>query len=1093
MVKRYLVLFGLFGLLTAVLLAASGATASETGARRTSVAQDMPGPGGPQTEALVETPLSGVPSAPDLAVTTTDTATPSDQPDAAGKVTILSDLTTAPPTIRVLMTDGQIVEMPTDEYLQGVVPFEIGPNAPLEAQKAQAVAARTYAATRCLPDSAGDPAICEPGVDANVDTTTRTQVWRPSPRYETSNRAIAATSGVVLRQNGRLIPSALYFAHTFYATRNNEDAFNGAPVSYLRSVASPDPFNRRYGHGVGMSQIGATVLADWGARYDAILRHYYTGVSVDLAPGATPASTPARTPTATATATVAAPLLNVAPARDAVVQGQGQPNSVGLFGTWSITGETWAKGSPSGATVSQGQFQVGQGTSPATYTSPILAADFEFQALSVHWQPAVPPGSQVTVEARVSQDGKTWGAWSAVPAPDGGPDDVSDRSTDLHFELGRFAQVRLSVMAASPLTLNALTVHYYDGRGGPDPAAVAKSASAALSPQGSVPQPPIVSRSAWGAPETFVPFSECDTYDHIGSYIRPNAFAVHHTGPPSPGDVTDLDWLRLVYNYHVNGQGWGDIGYNYVVGRDGTVYQGRARGSPPAGYLAYAYHAASDASHRYYCQSGAVMALGIYQPGETPLTEATLDGLSRVLAWLNDQYGIRPWSTQTVLERRPYGVCGHRDLNSTECPGDVLYGRLDDVRNRVQTILDSQPNTSPTPTSPPPPATATPRPPQPRPPTPQVTPTLGAQCFNTVRQGDFSASDQWQLSGSGAYVTQSSAFSQPLGLFLGRTQAQADTPGWASARQSDIAIPANVQRARLAFWYAPYADGNDDDRIIVQLQDANGAQQLPGGRLLDVQPPQNYRGWVYFEADVTDVVRGQSQVTLYFGVYNDGNGLKTFARVDDVTLEVCGGPTPTPTATATATPTRTPTATPTPVPITCNEWARNGQFTVSGNLLPGWTVQASDSAVTASADIPPGTDGVALQLGRLTPGADLSFAAVWQDFAWPRGVISATLTFSYKAQGGDTGDTRVVELRDVTVGGRFPLFKVEGAQAGAWQTATLPIAARPEDHTAEVYFAVMDQGGANAQFLVDNVSLRLCGRGLGGPYPVFLPRISQGQ
>ncbi|MCW5881395.1 MAG: SpoIID/LytB domain-containing protein, partial [Anaerolineae bacterium] len=209
--------------------------------------------------------------------------------DTAAKADALTiataaDITTAPATIRVQMTDGSIVALATDDYLKGVVPFEIGPGSPAEAQKAQAVAARTYAATHCLPASAGDPTKCEPGLDANVDTTTRTQVWRPSPRYDSSNQAVDATSNVVLRQDGRLATATLYFAHTALATRNNEDVFNSVPYSYLRSVASPDPFDQRYGHGVGMSQVGAMVLASWGAGYADILRHYYTGLAVEAAP-----------------------------------------------------------------------------------------------------------------------------------------------------------------------------------------------------------------------------------------------------------------------------------------------------------------------------------------------------------------------------------------------------------------------------------------------------------------------------------------------------------------------------------------------------------------------------------------------------------------------------------------------------------------------------------------------------------------------------------------------------------------------------------------------------------------------------------------
>jgi stage II sporulation protein D len=47
--------------------------------------------------------------------------------------------------VRVMKQDGTIVNMELDEYVRGVVPNEAYPSWPIEALKAQAVAARTYA------------------------------------------------------------------------------------------------------------------------------------------------------------------------------------------------------------------------------------------------------------------------------------------------------------------------------------------------------------------------------------------------------------------------------------------------------------------------------------------------------------------------------------------------------------------------------------------------------------------------------------------------------------------------------------------------------------------------------------------------------------------------------------------------------------------------------------------------------------------------------------------------------------------------------------------------------------------------------------
>lgn len=1003
------------------------------------------------------------------------------------------DLTETPATIRVLMTNGSIVELETDDYLKGVVPFEIGPNAPMEAQKAQAVAARTYAATRCIADSAGDPTRCEPGLDANVDTTTRTQVWRPSPRYDTSNRAVDATSGVVLRENGRLATATVYFARTYFATRNNDEVFNGPPYFYLRSVASPDPFNRRYGHGVGMSQEGAMVFGDWGARYEDILRHYYRGLSVDYAPAVMSVS-PTPTPTQV-------------PLRPVTEQSGAEGEA--LSGRWTITGDEWSMGQTTdNASVVGGRLKALTPGRVVRYTSTMLAGAFEFQALAVEWAPAVPPGSSVFVEARLSQDGKTWDEWREVHPLDGGPRDETDRSTGLLFGLGRFAQIRLTLdqgLATTPIVIDKLTILYYDGRNGPSSAELATQYKASGPMTLNAIKPPIIPRSVWGAPETYVHWNDC--FERRGypvdGYIKPNAMAVHHSADDNRG-IDGAAWVRIVYQFHAVGRGWGDIGYHYVVDRDGLIYQGRTPGAPPAGYMPEGGHAL-----QYNCVAGSVMALGNYQPGITvplvPLTQGTRDGLVRTLAWLMYDFGVRPWDQRAVIDKTVLGICGHRDLLNTSCPGQTLYDELDTLRDRVQAILSTQATPTalvfPTPTATVSPPTATPRPPQPRPATPVATPTLSGQCMSLVAQGDFTQSDRWTLSSAGAFVTASSALSPPSGLFLGRTAAQADVAGWASATQSGISLPANIQRARLSFWYAPFADGADDDRHVVELQDVGG-RTLPDGKLIDQHPPQNYRGWAYVEADVTASLQAispgpsdnQRLLTLYFGVYNDGNGLKSFMRVDDVVLEVCAGPTPTPTATATRTPTRTPPPTPTPAPITCSEWSINGSFEQTAEASPvGWTLQngLADVGLTDENHTPGGA--WAIRLGRTAPGVGMGFAAAWQDIPWPSGVLSATLSLAYRASGGDAGDTRVVEFRDVTVGDRVALLTLDGSRDTGWQTVTLPLTARPEGHTGQVYFAVLDGGGLNAQFLIDDVSLRLCGRGLGGPYRVFLPHTPKGR
>lgn len=50
---------------------------------------------------------------------------------------------------------------------------------------------------------------------------------------------------------------------------------------------------------------------------------------------------------------------------------------------------------------------------------------------------------------------------------------------------------------------------------------------------------------------------------------------LHHTDTTLDGR-DDAELIRGIYAYHTLSRGWGDIGYNYIVGQRGHVYEGRA-------------------------------------------------------------------------------------------------------------------------------------------------------------------------------------------------------------------------------------------------------------------------------------------------------------------------------------------------------------------------------------------------------------------------------------------------------------------------------------------------------------------------------------
>lgn len=130
-------------------------------------------------------------------------------------------------------------ELPLETYLMGVLPCELGASNPLEALKAQAVAARTYALSRI-----GD--FVKEGCDL-VDNT-RAQTYRgASAEADRTNEAIRQTANQILVFEGRPI-SALYATVSGGVTASAREAF-GSEIPYLRSVPDVDDSGKPYAAG----------------------------------------------------------------------------------------------------------------------------------------------------------------------------------------------------------------------------------------------------------------------------------------------------------------------------------------------------------------------------------------------------------------------------------------------------------------------------------------------------------------------------------------------------------------------------------------------------------------------------------------------------------------------------------------------------------------------------------------------------------------------------------------------------------------------------------------------------------------------------
>ncbi|MCW5249212.1 MULTISPECIES: peptidoglycan recognition protein [unclassified Streptomyces] len=197
------------------------------------------------------------------------------------------------------------------------------------------------------------------------------------------------------------------------------------------------------------------------------------------------------------------------------------------------------------------------------------------------------------------------------------------------------------------------------------------------------PRPDIVPRSVWlGAAARPQPAPRYD--DEV------RAVFVHHTDTPNHYDCADTPAiLRGVYAGQTGARDWDDIGYNFVVDRCGTVYEGRAGGIDRAVTGAHT----QGFNHR----TVGIAALGTFTEG-VPVPDALADSIAAVAAWKlgttdTDPRGRVGLVSSNGLSRYAAGatarlptLAGHDQGYQTSCPGAALTARLPGIRDLAASL-----------------------------------------------------------------------------------------------------------------------------------------------------------------------------------------------------------------------------------------------------------------------------------------------------------------------------------------------------------------------------------------------------------------------
>ncbi len=300
-----------------------------------------------------------------------------------------------------------------------------------------------------------------------------------------------------------------------------------------------------------------------------------------------------------------------------------------------------------------------------------LSAARRFALLGVEW--SGPRGARIELRTRAG-DG-AWSRWVAASVLGHGPDHPVPSRSLIGDPIWTGPADSVQLRSSEPV--HGVRLHFVSATT-PAPAHVAAAFPLAQPVLDAGPgQPPIIARDAWahGAPPAVAP----------GFGTIKLAF-VHHTETPNGYSAAEVPAMLLaIYQFHRFVRGFHDIGYNFVIDLFGRIWEARQGGIDQAVVGAQA--------GGYNLVSTGVAVLGSFM--DAAPSAAAVDSLERLLAWKLSLHGVPTLGRVTVVVNpadafytpfRPGAhvslprVAGHRDGDSTDCPGNAFYAELPAIR-----------------------------------------------------------------------------------------------------------------------------------------------------------------------------------------------------------------------------------------------------------------------------------------------------------------------------------------------------------------------------------------------------------------------------
>ncbi|MHB8647844.1 MAG: N-acetylmuramoyl-L-alanine amidase [Thermomicrobiales bacterium] len=318
---------------------------------------------------------------------------------------------------------------------------------------------------------------------------------------------------------------------------------------------------------------------------------------------------------------------------------------------------------PYATSVTWEQHDIPLGTTP--YVSPVLQSDILFNALESRWDATETPGAPIELAVRTSSDGRSWGDWHILHA-DTHARDLRDTATFGDLIIGaparyaQFSATQHGFGGGSPSSLRAFRLTAVNTLAASGDAIYHAEAVNGIT---------IVPRAGWSADEK-LRFDKANKEIWPPEYRAIKKVIIHHTVTRDP-ETDPRATLRAIYQYHAVSRGWGDIGYNYLIDQQGTIYEGRFGGD-----RVVAGHAL-----QYNWGSIGVAVLGTY-------TDHTISDAARssVIALIRAKAAdLDPVGKSFFIDRdNVMNISGHRGVINTSCPGDGFYPKMNNLRREMK-------------------------------------------------------------------------------------------------------------------------------------------------------------------------------------------------------------------------------------------------------------------------------------------------------------------------------------------------------------------------------------------------------------------------